>query len=204
MKYKNLIWATILGAAALLFATTVYAVTLLPVPQGGTGLGSVNLGDLLIGTSSNRLIQLPIGATSTVLTSNGNQLSWSSAASGGSIAGYLYRFTSSTYTGSIAYGSDTGYKAANAICAADAAGTHICTPDEILMTIKEKGTTSTATAWIANGPPGYTANANDCVGMTANTVTYLGAFWSFDNTTGGAGYLVNCSNVKPLACCKQF
>jgi hypothetical protein len=59
-----------------------------------------------------------------------------------------------------------------------------------------------STGWYAEVAPGYLANANDCSGFTNNSNTYLGAFYLFNSTTGGRGALVNCSNLKPLTCCK--
>jgi hypothetical protein len=57
------------------------------------------------------------------------------------------------------------------------------------------------TSWIVEGPPGYLANANDCKGFTSDSTTVLGAFWQYNSTGGGMGWLVNCETQKPLACC---
>jgi hypothetical protein len=46
--------------------------------HGGTGYNTYNTGDLLVGTSSSDLVTLAIGSANTVLTSNGNSLSWGS------------------------------------------------------------------------------------------------------------------------------
>lgn len=113
--------------------------------------------------------------------------------------------TNTSYTGSLSYGGNSGYVAANAICNASYPGSHLCFTEEILESIrcgKKAAFTDGATAWIANGPPGYTANANDCIGWTSNSNSVLGAFWLFNTTRGGEGWLVNCAQTKKLACCR--
>lgn len=99
----------------------------------------------------------------------------------------------------------TGYQAANEICMAEDAASHYCRTDEVIEYITTgdiTGWLNTDTAWIAEGPPGYTANSNDCKGWTENTQTFLGAFWAFDSDGGGMGWLTNCSVEKSLTCCK--
>ena len=112
--------------------------------------------------------------------------------------------TSGTYDGNITSGSLKGYEAANDICDSEFSGSHLCTTYEVLNVIKSQNISyfSTITdAWIANGPPGYTADANDCLGYTSDDNTDLGAFWAFDEDGGGIGWLTNCANAKYLACC---
>jgi hypothetical protein len=80
----------------------------------------------------------------------------------------------------------------------------MCRTYEIIVTIEEEDISdwNGDDAWIAEGPPGFTSNSNDCNGWTndSNQDTY-GAFWVFNRDGGGAGWLVNCSSVKPIACC---
>lgn len=112
--------------------------------------------------------------------------------------------TAISYDGDLTFGGLSGYKAANAICENSFPLSRMCTPDDIMFIIASQDITyfgSLGTAWVSEGPPGYTANANDCNGWTTNSNTFLGAFWVFNATTGGAGYLVNCQSTKPLACC---
>ncbi|MFP4119063.1 MAG: hypothetical protein ACLFTH_03335 [Candidatus Woesearchaeota archaeon] len=114
----------------------------------------------------------------------------------------FHNTTSATYTGDMG-----GYSAANANCDAEFPGSHLCTVDEILNTINAKDVSIISewagTAWLAGGPPGYTANANDCKGFTSDSSSNLGKFWDFDDTTDeGVGWMTNCANTKPLACCK--
>jgi len=125
-------------------------------------------------------------------------------ASGGGI-GTFKGLTSTAMDGNMSFDGNTGYVAANGMCDGNHTGTHWCTTDEILASINDNNYMNFPngdTAWIAEGPPGFLSSSNDCVGMTANTSTYLGAFWLFNTTRGGEGWLTNCANKKTLACCK--
>lgn len=116
----------------------------------------------------------------------------------------------SVYVGQtpLAYdGSRGGYDDANALCAAAFSGSHVCTTQEILETIdcNRSSLPTTGMAWILNGPPGYTARANDCRGWTSNTgsgseIAY-GAIWAFD-ANGGVGWVTTCNMSLKFACCK--
>ena len=125
---------------------------------------------------------------------------------GGSSRSYYAGQTSSTYDG-----NDLGsYSAANAACNTDVPGSHLCTVNEILDTINYQDVNGinvgaiTGSVWITDGPPGYMANANDCKGWTAVSDAY-GRFWDFDDpsTNDGMGWLTSCSQLIPLACCKE-
>ncbi len=117
---------------------------------------------------------------------------------------YIGVTTIDNFTGAIA----GGYVGGDTACRVDYPGSHVCRTDEILAAISTKDIstlftyTDLAGAWILEGAPGYTAPANDCNGLTDGTANYLGAFWQFNNTTGGSGQLSICSQQKPLACCK--
>jgi hypothetical protein len=110
--------------------------------------------------------------------------------------------TAATYNG-----ARGGYASANALCAASVSGSHVCTTSEILETIKcnQASLPTTDMAWISNGPPGYTARANDCTGWTSTspsgaTIVY-GAIWAFD-ANGGVGWVTTCNMTLKFACCK--
>jgi hypothetical protein len=141
------------------------------------------------------------GTPSQVLTTDGSgNLTWETPA-GGSTSVFVGTTTAS-YDGNISYSGSIGYRAANLICNAQYTGAHFCQTGEILNTIvANQISTFSGTAWIAEGPPGYTANSNDCSGYTTNDNTYLGAFWELLSTSGGKGWLTNCAQTKPLACC---
>lgn len=95
--------------------------------------------------------------------------------------------------------SVNGYRAADNLCGA---GKHICTTDEIIGSIRCGATIPPSRSyWIIEGPPSYTAPANDCIGWTSNDPAHRGAFWSFD-ANGGVGWLAPCSSDLKFACCQ--
>ena len=111
-------------------------------------------------------------------------------------------YTASSYDGNISNGGLIGYAAANAICDAEYSGSHFCLKSEVLKTIANGNYSFSGTAWFQNGPPGYSANADDCAGWTTNSNTYLGPFWNWDGNSGaGVGRLTNCAQSKQLMCC---
>ncbi len=110
--------------------------------------------------------------------------------------------TTATFDGSFASSTKFGYDAANQICSEEFSGSFFCRTYDILVSIEQDDISNwNGSAWIAEGPPGYTSNSNDCKGWTDNTSTVLGAFWAFDSSGGGMGWLTNCSGEKPIACC---
>ncbi len=118
--------------------------------------------------------------------------------------GYSTLIGTTTYTTNAAFATSTfvGYQAANEICRAEFPDSHFCRTYDILVSIERDDISAWAgDAWIAEGPPGYTSNSNDCSGWTSNSTGRLGAFWAFDSSGGGMGWLTNCAVVKPLACC---
>ncbi len=109
--------------------------------------------------------------------------------------------TTGTYNG-----ARGGYDDANALCDTEFPGSHICTTQEILETIKcnKVSLPTTGQSWISNGPPGYTARANDCVGWTSTSpsgaTTVYGAIWAWD-ANGGVGWVTTCNMSLKFACC---
>ncbi len=110
-----------------------------------------------------------------------------------------------TYDGNIHFDNGTryyGYKAVHRICNAVYSGSHMCTADEIQMTIVDQNTGGfSETAWIIENAPGYWASANDCEGYKNNADTVFGAFWDFTNEGGGDAWLTGCNYSKKLPCC---
>lgn len=102
-------------------------------------------------------------------------------------------------------GSQSGYSGANALCAATVTGSHVCTTGEIMNTINS-GVGSTiptgSTLWITNGPPGFTANANDCIGWTSAVSGNYGTVWIKLASGDGFGSLNGCNTPRSFACCK--
>ncbi|MCG2724997.1 MAG: hypothetical protein L6420_01860, partial [Elusimicrobia bacterium] len=104
-------------------------------------------------------------------------------------------------------GNRGGYANANAECTAAYSGSHICTNGEIMFSINSGqlgGSFPLNTPlWINNGPPGYTANANDCNGWTSAAATEYGALWNRAGAGDGYGSLQPCNGaVRKFACCK--
>jgi hypothetical protein len=132
---------------------------------------------------------------------------WTSLSKGGAFVG----LTSGSTTGSFSTGSLVGYQAANELCTEAFAGSHMCRAAEIVSTIDQNisAFAGAAFGWAAQGPPGYTANANDCSGWTSESSSYLGAWWEYSTDLGvtiaaggGKGFLVNCSVPQPISCCR--
>lgn len=102
----------------------------------------------------------------------------------------------------------TSYYGINNKCGLDYPGSHACTVNEMLESIRcSEGSSPIRTsggeiAWINGGPPGFTANSNDCIGWTDSTASAYGRYWSFDNVTGGFGTMTTCNapGLK-VACC---
>jgi hypothetical protein len=106
-------------------------------------------------------------------------------------------------------GSMGGYKGANNTCAAGHPGSHLCTVEEVLRSVSAScgafvaaggGLANGTRFWIATGPPGFTAPANDCRGWTSAAAGELGAFWEYD-ANGGRGLLSSCDIAYQLGCC---
>jgi hypothetical protein len=96
-----------------------------------------------------------------------------------------------------------GYKSADALCNTAVSGSHVCSVDEVLKSIKCGVTLPTGHGWINGGPPGYVAWSNDCDGWRSNSGAYYGRVWDFNNTSGGSGSMTTCNtSVLPIACCK--
>lgn len=110
--------------------------------------------------------------------------------------------TATTYNG-----AQGGYGGANAKCVLNYAGSHVCTSEEILQVINSGGSISGGptdpAAWISGGPPGYTANANDCNGwksaVSGGAAGYYGRVWDL---AGQYGIMTTCNALLKFACCK--
>lgn len=122
---------------------------------------------------------------------------------GGGLGTFVGATSITTMNGNFSYGGKIGYDAGHAACNAEFAGSHMCAASEIDYTIRQNPTSySSETGWIIEGSPGFTANGNDCNGWTNNASSnYYGAFWIFNSSGGGAGWLAPCNNTKSLLCC---
>lgn len=123
--------------------------------------------------------------------------------------------TATSYDGTL-NGTGTGYINANALCVGTfGAGAHVCSSAEIMNSLKCSSPTSPIRsaswndtdgvfedAWIQDGPPGFTAPANDCGGWRSSAGTSFGRIWRLDATTGGRGFLTTCNQAIQFSCCK--
>ncbi|MEI6287990.1 MAG: hypothetical protein WCP18_00180 [bacterium] len=124
--------------------------------------------------------------------------------------GIFVGYTSSTYKGDNSSGPTKGYIGASNLCTANVvSSTHWCTSEEILGSINVGISLPAIIMWIANGPPGYLAQNNDCSGRTAGVIGPInnrnfGNVWVFPsaNYPQGYGSIVTCDSTYSLACCK--
>jgi len=104
--------------------------------------------------------------------------------------------------------NQSGYSGVNNnICQAVSSTSHLCTVEDILEIVNNGQAITIPTTsvgyWISNGPPGYTANANDCAGFTTSSPNFLGAVWMRnDSYPNGVGALRYCNATGYFACCK--
>ena len=127
-----------------------------------------------------------------------------SAASAGAI-GKFVGVTTASYNGNN-NAAGVGYDIANGLCSAQYSGSHVCATYEIMNTIVLKSSpylANDSSAWVFNGPPGYTWTANDCLGRNDINHANYGTVWVIP-PTGGKGYgsLDFCDSARQLACCK--
>lgn len=174
------------------------------VVQGNiTASGGVTVGDYAPGTGT--------GAGTLRWTGSDFEgydgTNWKSITSGEKFIGV----TTTTMSGSFSTGSLVGYQAANSFCDDDFAGSNMCQVSDIITTIADDTTVflGSASAWTAEGAPGYTSDSNDCKGWTSGSGAHLGAWWEFSTDSGvsvadggGMGYLTNCAVVQAIACCR--
>lgn len=115
---------------------------------------------------------------------------------------YFATVTSSTYSGN--NNGHPGYTYAHDRCNDQLAGSHVCSAEEILNTIRDNKPLPSVDVWIFNGPPGYTAAANDCEARSTNLgSSKYGAYWQASTTDNlkGRGLLAYCNSSLKLACC---
>lgn len=140
-------------------------------------------------------------------------------AAGGCLGAVFSGLTGGTTAGSYVFDGNmdvtAGYLYARDLCAAASpagvgTGGHVCSSAEIMMSLKcqaagtgiRNSTYNGLDAWIQDGPPGYTALANDCNGWQSDAGSSLGRIWRFDATKGGQGFLTTCNQKLKFACCK--
>ena len=134
-----------------------------------------------------------------VITNVGGTATWSTPAAG-AVAGTYLGISNDGFT------SGVGYNGVNGLCNATYPGSHVCTSAEILNYINAGGNSNLGMdpegqVWISNGPPAFTANANDCLGWTmAGSTSFYGTFWTREGDYGVGG-LTTCDKTFEFACC---
>lgn len=204
-------WATTTSITSL--GTVVFGAwnaSVIDIAYGGTGASTVAGARANLGLDE--VYKFGINATGTagyVWQSDGDgRGQWVSTSSLGiSTGGTKSRFvgtTTGSYYPDFASSSYVGYQAANLMCAYEyGGGAHFCRTYDIIVSIELSDISSwSGAAWVAEGPPGYTANSNDCQGWTASSSAMLGAYWQFESSGGGMGWLISCLTEMPIACCR--
>ncbi|MEA3449612.1 MAG: hypothetical protein U9Q85_01385 [Patescibacteria group bacterium] len=111
--------------------------------------------------------------------------------------------TTVTYDGYFASSTYEGYEAANYICDAEYPGSHFCRTYDLLVTAEQQDVSGWGgEGWVAEGPPGFTSDSNDCNGWTDNDSAKYGAWWEY-TPNGGMGWLIYCNFSKPISCCSR-
>lgn len=152
-------------------------------------------------------ITLLTGSTQSFVMADaeGNLFATSSAVAASALPRSVYvGATASTYNGN--NNDNPGYDYAHALCETEYPGSHVCTSEDMLSTVKWGSLFPSSNVWVFSGPPGYTASANDCNGRNgiSSSGTDYGAYWEGLGTTfpKGRGLLINCNQSLKIACCK--
>jgi len=142
------------------------------------------------------------GQVLTTIDDGGLVASWEDP-TGGATSNYL-GVSNNAFTASI------GYTGANTQCKnsyVTSPDAHVCMSSEILDNINRGIVSSNLglapgnAVWINNGPPAFTANANDCRGWTQPNTSYYGTTWVIMGTDGVGG-LSKCNVATyKFACC---
>lgn len=148
--------------------------------------------------TANRLAKFTAAATlgNSLISESGTTVTVGGTLSATGCFGPVFREASA----SPSQGSAGGYGGANAQCGA---GRHVCTTDEIIMSIHcGVQLPANGSFWVVEGPPGYTAPAGDCQGWTSASGSHFGTYWDFGQGVGGRGIMTICTSQLPFACCQ--
>jgi len=117
--------------------------------------------------------------------------------------GLFVNYTLVKTTGNISINASyIGYAGADRRCHEEISGSHMCQMFEMINSHRIKGIANfTATFRVSEGAPGFTTNANDCIGWRDETGTFLGSIWVGNNNDGGQGALVACDASRAIGCC---
>jgi len=97
-------------------------------------------------------------------------------------------------------GNQSGYVSVNQYCSTSFSGSHVCSNEEMLNSVKVAGIlpSNGGIAWV-NGGGG--SSANDCIGWSSNLNTSRGIYWVINGSIS-AGYTIDCAQSLFFACCK--
>jgi hypothetical protein len=160
------------------------------------------------GTSTGNLLLLQVDSLNVLrVTKDGDATFKGDVKSDACLGGTFVGLSTATSNGNAG-----SYYAANTVCNAQYAGSHVCRAEEVLESISCGATgdpiknvaNNGLSGWVIGGPPGFNASANDCIGWTSalNSATIKGRIWTFNAATGGTGWLSFCDSARPFACCK--
>lgn len=171
------------------------------IQNNAFNLGTTNSGSIYFNSNTKRLRYFD--GTQWIEIGSGSVLSNVDA------VGVFVGVTSTQYTGIISNGTNTGYIAANDICDAEFAGSHMCQAGEVINSLADGpafakfALPNNVAGWTSEGAPGFTSNSNDCGGWRSESSDFLGAWWEFEEVEGGQGYLTACTSTLPIACCSN-
>ncbi len=194
--YANPAWLTSLLWSKLIGYPAACPVGQFVTAVGGTLTCAVPAAGGVTGSGTNTRLPKFTGATTlgdSILTESGGTIS----VGGGITATGCFGPTFKQGSGSAVTGNRGGYGAS--VCPA---GMHICATEEILNSVQCGAIIpASGSYWVLEGPPGYTAAANDCRGLTSAAVGDLGTYWDFAQGDGGVGWMTPCSSTLEFSCC---
>lgn len=174
-------------------------------PTGNSSLNIGNWGDG--GDASSQSVTLNVLGTLSVRDTITTQNITAEGCFGPVFAGS----TTGAFDGDVddAAGGEDGYRFANSKCETQyGAGAHVCSSAEVMESIRCEaaavlsGADEGVDTWMQDGPPGFTAPANDCAGWTDDAGSQLGRKWKWAAASGGEGRLTTCNQALKFACCK--
>lgn len=151
-----------------------------------------------------KFIGTPLMLTDSMLTENGNTVSVGGNITATGCFGPVFAGKNSTNADEMLNGARGGYTEINDLCSHLGVGSHVCSTEEILNSIKCRNSailSASGAAWIVNGPPAFLALANDCNGWHSDANDAYGNIWEF-GATGGLGHLTSCNTEHHFTCCK--
>ena len=183
-------WAGIVGKPTTLAGFGV--ATPLTVPDGGTGLATFAIGDMLYATAATTLSTLAIGSANKVLTSSGTAPQWSNSLAG------LTAVSATTFTGALVGNANRDDQLGRLTTAAQPAITSVGTLTGLTVkgTVAITGASSGSVSFVAQAAAGSVTyvlpNADGSNNFVLTTDGSGNLSWSVK--TGGAGGTISTIN----------